>query len=87
MREAFHDQLESVFSDLADICQKVESAVALSTQALLTGDAQVAERVISNDAEIDRARARVEDTAFELLSLQQRAVAAKRDTIRLYQGL
>ena len=71
MREAFHEQLDSVFSDLADICLKVERSVALSTEALLSGDAQVAEQVISGDAEIDRAREKVEEMAFALLSLQQ----------------
>ena len=71
MREAFHDQLDSVFEDLAGICRSVETAVALASQALLEGDAQVAERVISSDAEIDAAREQVEDTCFTLLSLQQ----------------
>jgi phosphate transport system protein len=71
MREAFHEQLDSVFEDLAGICRDVERAVALATEALLTGDAEVAERVISGDVEIDRARERVEDKAFSLLSLQQ----------------
>jgi phosphate transport system protein len=71
MREAFHDQLDSVFEDLAGICRSVETAVALASQALLEGDAQVAERVISSDADIDAAREQVEDTCFTLLSLQQ----------------
>jgi phosphate transport system protein len=71
MREAFHDQLDSVFDDLAGICRNVERAVHLATQALLTGDAETAELVISADIEIDRARERVEDKAFALLSLQQ----------------
>jgi phosphate transport system protein len=71
MREAFHDQLDSVFDDLAGICRSVETAVALASQALLEGDAQVAERVISSDADIDAARERVEETCFTLLSLQQ----------------
>ena len=70
MREAFHDQLGSIFDDLAAICSKVEAAVASATEALLQGDAEVAERVISADIEIDRARERVEDKAFSLLSLQ-----------------
>jgi phosphate transport system protein len=70
MREAFHDQLDAIFTDLAAICAKVEESVKLSTEALLTGDAEVAERVISADIEIDRARERVEDNAFSLLSLQ-----------------
>jgi phosphate transport system protein len=71
MREAFHEQLDSVFDDLAGICRSVEAAVRLATEALLTGDAEVAERVISADIEIDRSRERVEDKAFALLSLQQ----------------
>jgi len=71
MREAFHDQLDSVFDDLAGICQSVETAVRLASQALLEGDAEIAERVISSDAEIDAAREGVEDACFTLLSLQQ----------------
>lgn len=71
MRDAFQDQLESVFGDLAEICGQVETAVRLATESLLTGDADIAEGVISADIEIDRARERVEETAFSLLSLQQ----------------
>jgi phosphate transport system protein len=71
MREAFHEQLDSVFDDLSGIAGRVEDAVRQATSALLTGDAEIAERVISGDVEIDRARERVEDNAFSLLSLQQ----------------
>ena len=71
MREAFHEQLDSIFSDLAEICQEVETSVRHATQALLNGDAEMAERVIAADAKIDTARERVEETAFSLLSLQQ----------------
>ena len=71
MREAFQEQLDSIFSDLAEICHEVETSVRHATQALLDGDAEVAEQVIAADAKIDVARERVEDTAFSLLSLQQ----------------
>jgi phosphate transport system protein len=70
MRDVFHDQLESIFGDLAEICSQVEVAVSSATEALLKGDAEIAERVISADDEIDRARERVEETAFSVLSLQ-----------------
>jgi len=70
MREVFDEQLDSVFTDLADIGRRVQVAVAKATEALMTGDASIAEQVISGDLEIDRARERVEETAFELLSLQ-----------------
>lgn len=71
MRDQFHDQLQAVFDDLAAICQKVERAVSQATAALMSGDVVTAEQVISADAEIDRDRERVEEAAFELLSLQQ----------------
>ena len=71
MREAFHDQLDSIFRDLAVVCGNVQQAVRLATKALLTGDAETAEAVISADSEIDEATVRVEDNCFSLLSLQQ----------------
>ena len=71
MRDQFHDQLESVFVDLAAICRQVETAVSRATAALMSGDVVIAEQVISADIDIDVARERVEDSAFELLSLQQ----------------
>ncbi len=71
MREAFHDQLDGIFDDLAAIGRQVRHAVHEATEALLSGDVAIAERVISGDVEIDRGREQVEDTAFSLLSLQQ----------------
>lgn len=81
MREAFHEQLDSMFDDLAAICGSVETAVRLATQALLTGDAAIAESVISADVDIDRSRERVEDSAFLLLSLQQPVASDLRTVV------
>ncbi len=81
MREAFHEQLDGIFTDLAAICGSVEVAVRLATDALLTGDAEIAERVISADVEIDRSRERVEDSAFLLLSLQQPVASDLRTVV------
>ncbi|MCD6640539.1 MAG: phosphate signaling complex protein PhoU [Nocardioides sp.] len=71
MREAFHDQLDGIFEDLAAICGLVETAVHDASSALMTGDVHLAEQVISADDAIDNAREKVEDNAFALLSLQQ----------------
>ncbi|MDP3969902.1 MAG: phosphate signaling complex protein PhoU [Nocardioides sp.] len=71
MREAYKDQLDGILDDLVIMTHQVKRAVSQSTIALLTGDAGVAEQVISDDADIDRARERIEDKCFELLSLQQ----------------
>ncbi|KQY55383.1 MULTISPECIES: phosphate signaling complex protein PhoU [unclassified Nocardioides] len=71
MREAFHDELDSIFIDLAGIARQVQHAVSRATEALMTGDVHIAEEVISGDKAIDLAREAVEEKSFELLSLQQ----------------
>ncbi|HYO38396.1 MAG TPA: phosphate signaling complex protein PhoU [Nocardioidaceae bacterium] len=71
MRNAYFDQLDTIIDDLVAMTHEVQRAVSRSTQALLTADAEIAERVISDDADIDAARERVEAQAFELLALQQ----------------
>ena len=81
MREAFHEQLDSMFGDLAGICRSVETAVRLATEALLTGNAEIAEQVISADAQIDHDRERVEESAFLLLSLQQPVASDLRTVV------
>ena len=81
MREAFHEQLDGIFHDLAATCGSVETAVRLATEALLTGNAELAEQVISADVDIDRARERVEDSAFPLLSLQQPVASDLRTVV------
>lgn len=70
MRFLFHGQLESVFTDLAGICRQVQLSVQQATEALLTGQADLAEQVISGDVRIDLAREQLEETCFEILSLQ-----------------
>jgi len=81
MREAFHDQLDSMFEDLAGICRQVENAVRLATEALMTGDAATAEQVITGDIDIDRAREAVDEMAFSLLSLQQPVAGDLRQVV------
>ena len=81
MREAFHEQLDRIFHDLAAMCGDVEGSVRLATEALLSGDAAIAERVISGDVEIDRTRENIEDSAFLLLSLQQPVASDLRTVV------
>jgi phosphate transport system protein len=71
MRDAYFDQLDTIVDDLVGMTHDVQEAVARATQALLSADAGVAERVISDDAAIDATRERVENKSFELLALQQ----------------
>jgi phosphate transport system protein len=71
MRDAYFDQLDSIVDDLVAMTHEVQTAVHRSTKALLTADADVAERVISDDADVDAAREKIEARCFELLALQQ----------------
>ncbi|HZJ04972.1 MAG TPA: phosphate signaling complex protein PhoU [Nocardioidaceae bacterium] len=71
MRDHYYEQLESIVDELVSMTHAVRHAVTEATKALLTADAEVAERVISDDAAIDLARERIEERSFEVLSLQQ----------------
>jgi phosphate transport system protein len=71
MRDAYHEQLDSIIDDLVSMAHQVRHAVGRATKALLTADAEMAEKVISDDEAIDDARERIEETSFELLALQQ----------------
>jgi phosphate transport system protein len=71
MPNPYFHQLDSIVDELVDMTHVVKVAVSLATQALLTADAEIAEKVISDDAAIDAARERVEERSFELLALQQ----------------
>jgi phosphate transport system protein len=71
VRELFSEQLDGIFDDLAAMAGDVEIAVRRATEALLQGNAEIAESVISDDRAVDDLRDRVEERAFSLLSLQQ----------------
>jgi phosphate transport system protein len=71
MRDAYFDQLDTIVDELVTMTHEVQEAVGRATQALLTADAEIAEKVITDDAIIDAARERVESRSFELLALQQ----------------
>ena len=71
MRNAYFDQLDTIVEDLVAMTHEVQVAVSRATTALLTADAAIAEKVISDDAAIDATRERIEHQAFELLALQQ----------------
>jgi phosphate transport system protein len=70
MRTAFHQQLDDLASDIADICGLAGVAMERATQALLQADLVLAEGVISeHDAFVLRI-ARAEEAAITLLALQ-----------------
>ena len=71
MRDAFHEDLDSISDQLVAMTGLVRTAMQRATQALLTADLAVAESVIAADDDIDAMRRQVDDLAVDLLARQQ----------------
>lgn len=67
MEELTHDRLVRVQSNLVDMTQLVRAAMVSATDALLSADVHVAERVISEDSQIDAINASIEQACLEIL--------------------
>lgn len=80
MRESYHESLNSVVEDLVTMTEKVQTAVRLSTRALLEADLATAEQVISEDLVLDRQHDDLEVRCFSLLA-RQAPVAGELRTI------
>lgn len=70
MRATYHEQLESVITDLVQMSGTVQTTVGEATRALLEADLQTAERVIIDDAQLDAIHNDVEQRCFQLLARQ-----------------
>ncbi|MGY4718546.1 phosphate signaling complex protein PhoU [Naumannella cuiyingiana] len=70
MRDTYREQLDAVVNDLVKLSQMVSTATRNSSRALLQADIQLAEQVISDDAQIDNLAADLEQRCFALLALQ-----------------
>ncbi len=70
MRNAYHEQLDSLNNQLAEMCRMAGVAMERATQSLLQADLVLAEQVIGDHEHIAQTSARAEETAFVLLALQ-----------------
>lgn len=80
MRDNYHENLESVVSDLVGMSGAVQVAVRQATKALLEADLATAEQVISDDARIDALHDDLESRCFSLLA-RQAPVAGELRTV------
>ena len=81
MRAAYHEKLSGLNDELAQMSQLAGEAMKKATTALLEGDLDLAEEVISSDTEIDALRTSAEDQAFGLLALQAPVAGDLRSVI------
>lgn len=70
MRTGFHQQLDTLTDQLADMCAMAAEAIKQASEALLEADLTTAECVIAGHRNIVALDAHVEETAFALLALQ-----------------
>jgi len=71
MRDAFHDELDSVGTTLVEMAQLVGTAMERATTALLTADLKLAEEVIAEDSRIDTLQHDLDARTLNLLARQQ----------------
>jgi len=70
VRTAYHEQLDALTAQLAEMCRMAGIAMERATQALLQADLVLAEQVIGDHEKIVATSARAEEAAFVLLALQ-----------------
>jgi phosphate transport system protein len=71
VRDAYHEELDSLSDKLVDMTRLVRSAMARAVTALLDADLRLSEEVISADEHINKIDAEIEETAFDLMARQQ----------------
>ena len=81
IRSALERELEQVRSEILRMGSQVESAIERSVQALKERDADLAQEVINNDAEINQLRYTIEEKCLQLIATQQPAASDLRMTI------
>jgi phosphate transport system protein len=71
MRDIYHDELDDIGKTLVAMTQLVQDAMERATNALLDGDLAGAERVISEDPQIDALREELNERTFQIIARQQ----------------
>ena len=75
MRRRFEEQLNDLNEELMHMANQVQGSIQKAIGALLKQDTELAQKVISNDKEIDRQKKNIESKCFTLL-MQQQPVAS-----------
>lgn len=70
MRTIFHEQLDALNEDIADLCNRTATVIQLATEALLNADVDAAEQVIDHGDEVDLQCSALEAETFTILARQ-----------------
>jgi phosphate transport system protein len=83
LRKGFHHDLGNARDQLALLAARVVELVPRATSVLLDGDLELAEYLISGDAEIDQQCVDVEEQCIQLLALQAPVATDLRQVVAL----
>ena len=83
MRDAFHEDLDTISDQLVEMTRLAGSAMSRATTALLDADIKLAESVIEADKELDRLREDLDAMSIDLLARQQPFVILLRIVLSL----
>ena len=83
MRKTFHQDLESVKSELVRMAATVTELIPRATQVLLDGDLEGAEAIIRGDDAIDERAVEIEEHCLQILALQAPVASDLRQVVAL----
>jgi phosphate transport system protein len=81
LRDAYHEDLDSLSDKLVEMTQLVRSAMTRASTALLDADLRLAEEVISADEHVNKLETEIEETVFDLMARQQPVASDLRTLI------
>lgn len=81
MRDAYHEELDSIGDGLVEMARLVGSAIGRATTALLDADLKLAESVIAADEKVDNLQRDLEQRAIALLARQQPVATEDRKSV------
>ncbi|MCP2337203.1 phosphate signaling complex protein PhoU [Actinomadura rupiterrae] len=71
MRDAYHEELDSLADKLVEMTRLVRSAMSRAVTALLDADLRLSEEVITADEQVNKIDSEIEETVFDLMARQQ----------------
>lgn len=80
-REGFHKRIKELEQDVLELGDMVITAVNRSVEALQNLDAKAAQRVVENDAQVNKRRWALEDKCVDLIATQQPVASDLREII------
>lgn len=83
MRKTFHHDLESAKAELVRMAATVTDLIPRATQVLLDRDLEIAESIISGDADLDQRAVEAEEHCIQILALQAPVAGDLRQVIAL----